>query len=68
MAAPACLRPPPPLQELCELNLAEYLPKVAAVMYDSSAAPRIPSLAPLLTDICKGTLYLHSRNLVHGGR
>ena len=26
------------------------------------------TLAPILMDICRGMTYLHSRNIVHGGR
>ena len=37
-------------------------------MYDVSGAPRLSCLAPILLDICKGMLYLHSRGVVHGGR
>ena len=37
-------------------------------MYDKAGAPLIECLAPLLSDICAGMLYLHSRNIVHGGR
>ena len=37
-------------------------------IYDYSGAPSLPVLAPMLMDICKGMCYLHSRNIVHGGR
>ena len=61
--ATACL-----LQELCEGNLGSYLHVVNPIMYDSLGQVSLPALAPLLMDICKGMLYLHARNIVHGGR
>ena len=37
-------------------------------MYDQAGAPVMWCLAPMLTDISAGILYLHSHNIVHGGR
>ena len=37
-------------------------------MYDQAGAPVISCMAPMLLDVCAGMLYLHSRNIVHGGR
>ena len=56
------------LQELCEADLITFLAKVKAVMYHPvTGAPKLATLAPILSDICAGMLYLHSRNIVHGG-
>ena len=38
------------------------------IMYDSSGLPQLYVIAPMLHDICAGMVYLHSRNIVHGGR
>ena len=37
-------------------------------MYDQAGAPVMWFMAPMLTDVCAGILYLHSHNIVHGGR
>ena len=56
------------MQELCEGDLYAFLDTVRLVLYDQAGgAPHIECMAPLLTDICAGMLYLHSRNIVHGG-
>ena len=55
-------------QELCEGDLNSYLDKVKHVMYDVEGNPWIACLAPLIMDICRGMLYLHTCNVVHGGR
>ena len=57
-----------PLQELCEVTLSEFFDLVRTTMYDASGGPRLDMLAPMLHDICQGMVYLHSRNIVHGGR
>ena len=57
------------LQELCEGNLEHFLSGAPQVLYAvETGAVMMSALAPLLLDICKGMLYLHSRNIVHGGR
>ena len=55
------------LQELCNSNLDDFLIAVKAVMYDKQGVAIMQALAPLLINVCEGMLYLHSRNIVHGG-
>ena len=62
--SPACYC----MQDLCEGSLGSFLDEARPIMYDSSGAVNMSSLAPLLVDICRGMLYLHSINIVHGGR
>ena len=64
MQLPPCLL----LQELCEGSLGNFLEEAAHYMYDESGAAVMSTLAPLLIDICRGMIYLHTRNIVHGGR
>ena len=53
---------------MCESNLGDFLEEAKSFMYGSSGDIILPTLAPLLMDICRGMTYLHSRNIVHGGR
>ena len=55
-------------QELCEGDLNTYLKKVKDIIYDKAGNPWLLGLAPLLMDVCRGMLYLHTCNIVHGGR
>ena len=62
--ATTCL---PPLQELCESRLDDFT-RVMRGLYDEAGAPQLDLMAPILTDVANGMAYLHSRNIVHGGR
>ena len=56
-----------PVQELCEGDLTAFLDKVRPIMYRPDGSVLLECAAPLLLDVCTGMLYLHSRNIVHGG-
>ena len=52
---------------MCEGDLTAFLDKVRPVMYQPGGAALFQCMAPLLMDVCNGMVYLHSRNIVHGG-
>ena len=55
-------------QELCEGTLYHFLDLIRPLVLNPvTRAPRLEYIASMLHDVCQGMLYLHSRNIVHGG-